>query len=189
MSRDNNMDKTSTDAVLAYWFGELGPQDWFSGRPELDEQIRARFGPLCERALGGKPEDHLGDPRAALAGIIVLDQFPRQLFRGEPRAFSGDPVALVVTHGALGRSFDAGMTQEQRQFLYMPLMHSEVVSDQELCVKLFRDLGNEEALKFAIEHRDIVARFGRFPHRNRALGRESTAEERDFLETHAGYGQ
>ena len=181
--------KTTTDAVLAYWFGELGPRDWFSGRPELDEEIRARFGPVCERALGGKPEDHLGDPRAALAGIILLDQFPRQLFRGQPRAFSGDPVALAVTHGAIDRSYDAGMTPEQRQFLYMPLMHSEVVSDQELCVKLFRDLGNEEALKFAIEHRDIVARFGRFPHRNRALGRDGTPEEREFLATHSGYGQ
>lgn len=181
--------KTATDAVLAYWFGELGPQDWFSGRPELDEQIRDRFGALCEEALASRPEDHLDDPRAALAGIILLDQFPRQLFRGQPRAFSGDPVALIVTHKAIDRSWDAGMTPAERQFLYMPLMHSEVVSDQELCVKLFRDLDNEEALKFAIEHRDIVARFGRFPHRNKALGRETTAEERAFLETHAGYGQ
>jgi uncharacterized protein (DUF924 family) len=181
--------KTEADAVLDYWFGELGPEDWFSGRAELDEEIRNRFGSLCEQALAGKPEDHLEDSRAALAGIILLDQFPRQLFRGQPRAFSGDPVALAVTNGAIDRGYDTGMTPEQRQFLYMPLMHSEVVSDQELCVKLFRDLGNEEALKFAIEHRDIVARFGRFPHRNRALGRESTAEERAFLETHAGYGQ
>lgn len=183
------IDKPATDAVLAFWFGELGPADWFSGRPELDERILVRFGALCEQALAGKPEDFLAEPRAALAGIILLDQFPRQLFRGQPRAFSGDPVALAVAHGALDRSWDAGMTPDERQFLYMPLMHSEVVSDQELCVKLFRDLGNEEALAFAIEHRDIVARFGRFPHRNAALGRESTPEEREFLATHAGYGQ
>ena len=181
--------KTATDAVLGYWFDELGPKDWFSGRPELDEEIRARFGSLCEQALAGRLEDHLDDSRAALAGIILLDQFPRQLFRGQPRAFSGDPVALAVAKGAIANNFDDGMTPDQRQFLYMPLMHSEVVSDQELCVKLFRDLGNENALKYAIEHRDIVARFGRFPHRNRALGRESTPEELEFLETHAGYGQ
>ncbi|WP_187968010.1 DUF924 family protein [Aquibium microcysteis] len=183
------IDKPATEAILAYWFGELGPSDWFSGRPELDRQIADRFGAVCERALAARPEDFLTDPHRALAGIILLDQFPRQVFRGQPRAFSGDPAALLVTHGALRRGWDTALTADERQFLYMPLMHSEVVSDQELCVKLFRDLGNEEALKFAIEHRDIVARFGRFPHRNAALGRESTPEEREFLGTHGGYGQ
>jgi uncharacterized protein (DUF924 family) len=180
---------TPTETVLTYWFGELGPQDWYSGRPELDEEIRTRFGPLCERMLASSPADHLGDARTALAGVIVLDQFPRQLFRGQARAFAGDPVALQVTHGAIARSYDAGLSPERKQFLYMPLMHSEIVSDQELCVKLFRDLGNENALNYAVEHRDIVARFGRFPHRNRALGRESTPDEKAFLENHAGYGK
>jgi uncharacterized protein (DUF924 family) len=175
--------------VLAYWFGELGRPDWFSGRPEIDEEIRRRFGASCEAALGTSPGDHLADPRTALAGIVMLDQFPRQVFRGEARAFAGDPVALAVAHGVIDRQWDAGMTADERMFLYMPLMHSEVLSDQELCVKLFRDLGDEEALAFAIEHRDIVARFGRFPHRNRALGRATTPQEAEFLQEHAGYGQ
>lgn len=182
-------EKPATDAILAFWFGELGPADWFSGSTELDERIRVRFGARCEQALAGKPEDFLTDPRTALAGIVLLDQFPRQIFRGQPRAFAGDPVALAVAHAAFDRAWDAPMSAEERQFLYMPFMHSEVVSDQELCVKLFRDLANEEALAFAVEHRDIVARFGRFPHRNAALGRESTPEEREFLATHPGYGQ
>jgi uncharacterized protein (DUF924 family) len=175
--------------VLAFWFDELGRPDWFSGRPELDAEIRARFGALCVAALGSAPDDHLRDPRAALAGIVLLDQFPRQVFRGEARAFAGDPVALAVAHGAIDRGWDAGMTADERMFLYMPLMHSEVLADQELCVKLFRDLGDEEALAYAIEHRDIVARFGRFPHRNRALGRATTPQEAEFLKQHAGYGQ
>lgn len=179
----------TTDEVLAFWFGELGPEDWYSGRPELDERIRTRFGPLCEEMLASKPEDHLADARTALGGIIVLDQFPRQLFRGEARAFSGDPVALLVSHAAISRRYDADMSNDERQFLYMPLMHSEVLSDQELCVKLFRDLGNENSIKYAVEHRDIIAEFGRFPHRNAPLGRQSTPQELEFLARHEGFGQ
>ncbi len=181
--------ETRSDEVIAYWFGTLGRADWFSGDARLDREIRERFGAPCEAALASNPGDHLENPKAALAGIILLDQFPRQIFRGEPRAFAGDPVALAVTHGAIERRWDASMTADERMFLYMPLMHSEVLSDQELCVKLFRDLGDEDALAYAIEHRDIIARFGRFPHRNRALGRESTEQEAAFLAEHEGFGQ
>lgn len=176
-------------AVLRFWFDEMTPEDWYSGAEDVDDRIRARFADTCAAVLHSPPEAFLGDPRSALAAIIVLDQFTRNIHRRTPDAFAGDPVALAIAHGAIERGYDAGMTETERQFLYMPLMHSEVLADQELSVKMFRDLGNENSLKYAIEHRDIVARFGRFPHRNRALGRESTPEEASFLEGHSGYGQ
>ncbi len=177
------------DEILKFWFDEHGPDDWFSGSEKFDAEIRSRFLPLCRELLASRAEDHLGDPRTALAAIIVLDQFPRQVFRGSAEAFLGDPVALAIAQGAMSRQFDAGFTPDEKTFLYMPLMHSEVLSDQELCVKLFADLGNENSLKYAREHRDIIAKFGRFPHRNSALGRDSTPEEREFLATHEGFGQ
>ncbi|MEQ8297791.1 MAG: DUF924 family protein [Nitratireductor sp.] len=178
-----------TDAVLEFWFQELDPQDWYSGDPKLDERIKARFAQTCEAALASPPDRFLGDARTALAAIIVLDQFTRNIHRRTANAFAGDTVALAIAHGAIERGYDDGMTQAEKQFLYMPLMHSEVLADQELSVKMFRDLGNENSLKYAIEHRDIVARFGRFPHRNQALGRTSTQDEADFLKGHSGYGQ
>src|SRR5690606_22329940 len=109
-------------------------------------------------------------PRTALAAVIVLDQFPRNMFRGQPAAFATDDLALGIARRALDRGFDAKIEQGGKAFLYMPFMHSEVTADQERCVDLFRSLDNESGLKYAIEHRDIVARFGRFPHRNKILG-------------------
>lgn len=177
------------EEILTFWFVEHGKEDWFAGSDEFDAEIRSRFLPLCTNLLGTRAEDHLGDPRTALAAVIALDQFPRQIHRGTPEAFLGDPVAIAITQGAISREYDSGFGPDEKQFLYMPLMHSEVLSDQELCVKLFHDLGNENSLKFAIEHRDIIARYGRFPHRNRIIGRDSTPEELEFLSNHEGFGQ
>lgn len=177
------------DEVLKFWFGELTPQDWYSGKPETDALIRERFSGLLAELKAALPPETGTDPRAALAAVIVFDQFPRNIFRREPEAFATDDLALGIARNALDRQFESGMTKSERQFLYMPLMHSEVLADQERCVDLFKSLGDEEALKYAVEHRDIVARFGRFPHRNRVLGRATTDEEADFLAQHAGYGQ
>jgi uncharacterized protein (DUF924 family) len=135
------------------------------------------------------PEEVLTDPKAALAAIIALDQFPRNMFRGTAQAFATDQKALALAHNALERGFDRAMTAEERQFLAMPLMHSEKLEDQQRCVTVFKGIGNEEALKYAIEHRDIVEKFGRFPHRNRALGRDTSAAEQAFMDGHKGYGQ
>lgn len=179
----------NVDAVLKFWFEELTPQDWFTGDPAVDEAIRSRFLDQCRAMLSASPEDHLGSPREALAAIIVLDQFTRNAFRGQAEAFAGDPVALAICHGALAREYDQSLSVDERKFLLMPLMHSEVSADQELSVKHFADLGDEESLKYAIDHRDVVARFGRFPHRNRALGRASTEAEVAFFDEHPGYGQ
>lgn len=177
------------DDVLKFWFEELTPQDWYSGKDETDAAIRKRFQPLYERLKQEQPASALADPRAALAAIVVFDQFPRNIFRRQPAAFGTDQIAMSLASNAVDRGFDEGMDAAQKQFMYMPFMHSEVLADQERSVMLFGGLGNEEALKYAIEHRDIVARFGRFPHRNRVLGRTSSAEEEAFLKEHAGYGQ
>lgn len=182
-------DKDWVDAVLGFWFEELGAQDWFSGAPEVDEKIAAKFQHLPDRLAGELLPDAIGDGRTALAAIIALDQFPRNLNRGSPAAFAMDGLALGIARRSLDAGLDAGMTSPERQFLYMPFMHSEVLADQERCVDLFRSLDNEDALKFAIEHRDIIAEYGRFPHRNAALGRKSSASELEFLQRHQGFGQ
>ncbi|MCR4268484.1 DUF924 family protein [Nitratireductor sp. ZSWI3] len=175
--------------VLKFWFGELTPQDWFEPNNATDAAILDRFLPLHERLKQELPQAALSDPRAALAAILVFDQFPRNMFRRQAAAFATDELAMRVASNAVEKGLDEGMTEAERQFLYMPYMHSEVLADQERAVMLFKGLGNEDALKYAIEHRDIVARFGRFPHRNRVLGRTSSEEEQAFLEGHAGYGQ
>lgn len=176
------------DEVLDFWFGELTYEDWFGGGPEVDEKIRSRFSGLYDRLKSDFDVEQVDDARTALAAVILFDQFPRNLFRGTAAAFGTDDLALGIARRALDRGFDGGMGEE-RSFLYMPFMHSEVSADQERCVDLFRGLSSENGLKYAIEHRDIIARYGRFPHRNRALGRESTQAELDFLNEHAGYGQ
>lgn len=183
------MSQAWIDDVLGFWFGELTPKDWFTGSDEADERIRSRFLPVYEQLRKELPQAALSEPRAALAAILVFDQFPRNMFRSKPEAFATDQMALQLSANAVEKGLDADMTPQERQFLYMPYMHSEVLADQERAVMLFSELGNEEARKFAVEHSEIVARFGRFPHRNKALGRESTQEELDFLKEHAGYGQ
>jgi uncharacterized protein (DUF924 family) len=177
------------DEVLKFWFEELTPEDWFTGKPETDVLVRERFRDLHEELKSAPPPEIETDPRAALAAVIVFDQFPRNIYRRQPEAFSSDDLALRIARNALDRHLDAGMTNVEKQFLYMPFQHSEVMADQERSVDLFKSLANEEAIKYALEHRDIIAKFGRFPHRNRVLGRTTTEAEKAFLEGHEGYGQ
>lgn len=177
------------DEVLDFWFGELTREDWYSGTEAFDEKIRTRFGDLHRRLAREFDAKQVNDARTALATVIVFDQFPRNLYRRTAEAFSTDALALEIARRALDRDFDAGLDPQQKQFLYMPFMHSEVSADQERCIDLFKQLENEEGVRYAIEHRDIIERFGRFPHRNRALDRTSTPEEIAFLQEHKGYGQ
>lgn len=177
------------DSVLSFWFEEIDPESWFKGDGKLDETIRRRFSALHRRLSAEPPPEVREDPRAALAAIILFDQFPRNMFRGTADAFSTDDLAIQIARKAVDKGFAGRLKPEERQFLYMPFQHSEVSADQEHAVMLFKALGDEEALRYAIEHRDIIQRFGRFPHRNRALGRESTREEEAFLQGHKGFGQ
>ena len=174
--------------VLDFWFGtgaDYGKRHkrWFEKDPAFDAEITRRFLPLYEGLA--QNADWLEDASRCLARIIVLDQFPRQMFRGEPRAFASDPLALEAARLALERKYDQGRLPVERLFLYLPFEHSESLADQELACELTAPLGQfpetDDVLRYAVAHRDIIRRFGRFPHRNSILGRDSTAEELEFL--------
>ncbi len=174
--------------VLEFWFGsEAGKsrREWFVKDAAFDEEIRSRFGEVQEAAVAGRLEAWRLEPESMLALVIVLDQFSRNLFRNDARAFVGDPQALACANLALQRGDDQHLLPVQRQFLYLPFEHSEVLADQERAVALMQGLEAYPETKglteWAEKHRVIVERFGRFPHRNAALGRASTAEELEFL--------
>ena len=183
------LDENWVEAVCTFWFRELSPNQWFEADPALDRTIRERFLELHRTLKAALPAEAKTDARAALAAIIALDQFPRNMFRGEPEAFATDSMASELSRNAVGKGLDTRLSADERRFIYMPLMHSEVLADQELCVSLFKSLEDEQSLHYAVEHRDTIARFGRFPHRNRALGRQSTPDEVAFLESANTYGQ
>jgi uncharacterized protein (DUF924 family) len=183
------MSENWVEEVLSFWFGELSEDDWFTRNDAADAAIRDRFEPLYRNIRAGVPAAAFEEPHAALAATIALDQFPRNMFRGKSEAFATDDQAIDVARKALAKKLDEKLTEADIQFLYMPFMHSEVLADQERSVALFRAQDGGKNEKYAVEHRDIVAKFGRFPHRNRTLGRESTPAERVFLLNHQGFGQ
>jgi len=167
--------------VLEFWFAERVRARWFDSTPELDEEIRGRFLPLWERAAQGGLDDWAERPEGALALAIVLDQFPLNMFRGEARGFATEQAAVGLAHEAVRRGLDQALEPGRRVFLYMPLMHSENLADQDESVRLFEAVELEDNARFARHHRELVRRFGRFPHRNPILGRESTPEELAYL--------
>jgi uncharacterized protein (DUF924 family) len=169
------------DDILAFWFGELQPAQWFRPDPALDASIAARFGDTLIALRQHVPPVWTATPRGTLAAVIVLDQFPRNIHRGTPGAFASDAAALALASDLIARGGDRELNDVERQFLYMPYQHAEDLGVQERSLELYRALGNANVLDFAQRHRDIIARFGRFPHRNAILGRVSTAEETAFL--------
>jgi uncharacterized protein (DUF924 family) len=170
----------SPETVLKFW-REAGSDRWFKQDAGFDQEIRDRFLATHEAAAAGKLEwEHA--PESTLALLLLLDQFPRNMFRGTPRAFATDPCALQVATRALEKGFDKDISPELRSFFYLPFMHSEELSDQEKCLALYKALGTEEGIKYAEIHLDAIRRFGRFPHRNKILGRASTAEEVQYLD-------
>ena len=167
-------------AVLAFW-REAGADRWFAKDAAFDAEIRARFLPTYEAAVAGKLSWET-TAEDALALVIVLDQFPRNMFRGDPKCFVADPLARAAANRALKRGYDQDVPEAERSFFFLPFMHSETLADQERCVGLYREAGDENGLKYALEHADIIRRFGRFPHRNAMLGRATTPEEQAFLD-------
>ena len=167
--------------VLGYWFSDLTRDQWFRKDDRVDEVIRSRFTHLY-KGLADQDQPAPLTPRLALATVIVLDQFPRNMFRGTPRAFATDSQALGVARAALAARLDASLTTFERLFLYLPFEHSEDRDDQRTAVALIGALGDPELTRYAIAHQTIIDRFGRFPHRNTILGRTSTPEEIAFLE-------
>ncbi len=179
---------TAPNEVLEFWFGESPHRSravWFTRNPEFDAAIRARFGDAVAAALCGEFADWETSAHGALARVILLDQFTRNIFRDTPRAFAGDPLALAIATAAVDSRQDRALDRYERQFLYLPFEHSESAIDQDRSIELFsalaRDTGDDSLLPWAARHADIVRRFGRFPHRNDILGRASTAEEIAFL--------
>ena len=162
--------------VVEFWFG-LDPEKWWRGPPELDEQIRDRFLDLWKEKRQLPPESFLGDAQTAMAAILLFDQFPRNMFRGSAEQFATDTLALSIARGAIDRHLDEQISDDERKFLYLPFEHSENLADQDRAILLFTRLGDSETLEFARKHRDIVARFGRFPHRNAMLGRQPRSDE------------
>jgi uncharacterized protein (DUF924 family) len=180
--------------VLDFWFGrEDEPgygefrDEWFRKDPEFDAEVTARFGELYERAAAGDLDSWRDDARSCLALVIVLDQFPRNMFRGDGRTHATDDKALEASKYAVEHALDRELPAFQRMFLYMPFMHSENVDDQRRSVELFGRLAEEpgapEVTSYAVGHMEIVEQFGRFPHRNEILGRQTTPEEAEFLKT------
>ncbi|MFQ5566902.1 MAG: DUF924 family protein [Paracoccaceae bacterium] len=191
------MGRDIVEAVLSFWFEEgIVPgiceyrPIWFASPPEFDAVIKNRFSEAFERAARNELDHIAASPKGALALILILDQFPRSLFRSRPRAFATDAKARDIGSKAIARGYDQELTGIRRIFCYLPLQHSEELEDQIRSVKLFDSLGEEKVFHFIQEaarrHLDVIERFGRFPHRNAALRRASTPEERDFLESDEG---
>jgi uncharacterized protein (DUF924 family) len=162
--------------VLKFWFG-LKPEQWWNGGTELDHRIKQNFLKLWFEKRQLPVDTFLTDPLTALAGVILFDQFPRNMFRGDAEQFATDPLALGIAKAAVDSGFDKELPKVERKFLYMPFEHSENLENQNRAVLLFSEIGDEEQIEYAKKHRDIIERFGRFPHRNKMLGREPRADE------------
>ncbi|ULL00663.1 DUF924 family protein [Bradyrhizobium sp. I71] len=176
-----DVDDISPSGILAFW-REAGSERWYARDEAFDAEIRRRFLALWHKAAAGELAGWETSDEGALALVILLDQFPRNMFRGTPQAFASDALARDVARRTIHRGSDRRIDPALLEFLYMPFMHSEHLADQERCVALFEGAGDAESLRYAREHADIVRRFGRFPHRNRILGRETSPEEQAFLD-------
>ena len=168
--------------ILDFWFSERVEEHWWKKDDAFDAELRASFGPVYERAAAGELSSWQDTPDGSQALVLVLDQFPRNMYRGTPKAFATDAQALAVADWAVDKGFDLKVPVERRVFLYMPFEHSEDIDQQNRCIDLVRQRCNSENyVKYATAHRDIIARFGRFPHRNAILGRPNTPEEEEYL--------
>jgi uncharacterized protein (DUF924 family) len=167
--------------ILTFWRA-AGSDRWYKHNDAFDAEVRRRYFDLWQKAAAGELAAWEEGDDGALALTIVLDQFPRNMLRNDPQAYSSDALAREVASRAIGRGVDSRIEADLREFFYLPFMHSEQLGDQLRCVELFGETGNADNLKYAKQHADIIRRFGRFPHRNRVLGRVTTADERAFLD-------
>ena len=174
-------DSVTPAAILAFW-RDAGPERWYAPDAAFDAEVRRRFLGLWQQAAAGELSSWETSDDGALALVIVLDQFPRNMFRGDAQTYASDALAREVAHRAIDRGVDARIDGALREFLYLPFMHSEHLADQLRCIELERAAGHTESLKWAEHHAEIIRRFGRFPHRNRLLGRATTPDEQAFLD-------
>ena len=168
--------------ILSFWFEVISPEKWFTKSAEFDQQLREKFEPLILQALNGQLDRWVADSNGCLALILLLDQMTRNIYRDTPKAFAGDEIACALSLRATAdQTIERQESEAKRQFFLMPMMHSEDIAIQENSLPLFKKHTAERTYVYAIRHRDIIAHFGRFPHRNAILGRPSTAEETEFL--------
>ena len=172
--------------VTRFW-REAGPKAWFAKSDAFDEAIRVNYEPIHHAAARGEHDAWIETPEGALALMLLLDQFPRNLYRNSGHAFATDPKARAIARAAIEAGFDRQVEPDLRNFFYLPFEHSEDLADQDYALALCAEAGVEDDVKWAGIHRDIILRFGRFPHRNAALGRKTTAEEQEFLDD-GGFG-
>lgn len=183
-------DDQAIQKLLTFWFADETKERWYASTPAFDQTCREHCGALVDQATRGELAHWEKTADGALALCLLLDQMPRNIFRGNQKAFASDPKAVEVVNAAIAKGFDQQLELERRKFLYLPYMHSEVLAEQERSVALSLALNDDVTLGYAEDHADIIRRFGRFPHRNAILGRESTAEELAFLADGAkDYGQ
>jgi uncharacterized protein (DUF924 family) len=178
------------DRVIAFWIDEIGPEGWYAGTPEIDARVRDGFEDLWHEAMAGALGTWLTSPRGALAYLIVTDQMPRNIFRDDARAFASDAIARAAAKFAIDKGWDMAIPEPDRQFFYMPLMHSENLVDQDRCIAYFAERMPETGADnhlHARAHREVIRRYGRFSTRNAALGRTSSEAEKAYL-AEGGYG-
>tara|TARA_R110001592_G_scaffold363398_2_gene688036 strand:+ start:104684 stop:105274 length:591 start_codon:yes stop_codon:yes gene_type:complete len=195
--------KEDINTIHQFWFGRLDDtgfaapehsQLWFRASEETDAALRSRFGSLVTQALAGELNHWAEDDKGLIALVLLLDQFTRNIYRGTPESFAGDDTAQQLVQQVIASGRHTALPPIHQVFLFLPLEHCEDLETQELCVQLFRELAERsdanrvnDFARYAVAHRDVIARFGRFPHRNAILGRESTAEELAYLEKHGGF--
>lgn len=186
----DDTDREAIRNVLDFWFDEETKPRWYDSTDAFDALCRQRFAGLLDKAAQDELSDWEQSADGALALCLLLDQMPRNIFRGRPEAFATDSKAVAVAERAITQGFDRSLSDERRKFLYLPFMHSENLAEQERSIDLSKTLEDEETLSYAEDHADVIRRFGRFPHRNAIFGRQSTAEEEAFLKDGAKtYGQ
>jgi len=174
-------EQKTAEELLAFWFSEPASKRWFRSTPQFDAELKERYEPLVRDALAGRLDHWAKSSTGALALVILLDQLPLNIYRNRAKSFAGENRAREVADKAIAEGWDADMGDKQKAFLYIPFMHSENIADQERSVALYRQAGLKDNLRWAEHHRNIVQRFGRFPHRNAVLGRTSTPEEEAWL--------
>lgn len=169
--------------ILSLWYSERVKPLWFNSTPEFDDELREKYSALVDDALADRLSSWRDTPEGALALVILLDQFPLNMYRGKPQGFMGEAKSREIAGFAIEQGFDQELSEEQKIFLYMPFMHSEDLSDQDRAITLFAEAGLADNLKWAGHHRELIRKFGRFPHRNAILGRDSTEEEVAYLDS------
>lgn len=179
--------KETSDTIHHFWFSELSPSDWFSKSDQLDDMITHRFGSCHQMAARGELYSWRDTAQGRLTEIILLDQFSRNIYRGTPKAFENDKMALILAQEMVLLEMDDDLSNDEKIFAYMPFMHSESKLIHEEAMELFQNLEDEDTLVYELLHKEIIDRFGRFPHRNKILGRMTTPKESEFLKTHPGF--